>query len=294
FSPIVSLLCCSKCYQRSGIKPRQVQDAKLAQFADVTAGLLERADKKRLELDSLRDTLEDEIEQKRVALDETNAQKLVEIADKRTALEKLLQELDDREHKHVRRELRETITNEIKSSLETPSSSARSRTYAMQVTALCLAGAGIFAYLTYSAQASINSVPDGLPIYLQYVKIFLSSAATVGFFAYAISWVRKLAVEEATHHRNLEQYAFDMNRASWVIETILELTDAELEELPNTWLESVCSSLFERPNTAAHDTNSLDALAALLNVTTEAEIGPNGPTFKLNRRAAKRAAASGE
>ena len=25
FSPIVSLLCCSKCYQRSGIKPRQVQ-----------------------------------------------------------------------------------------------------------------------------------------------------------------------------------------------------------------------------------------------------------------------------
>ena len=25
FSPIVNLLCCSKCYQRSGIKPRQVQ-----------------------------------------------------------------------------------------------------------------------------------------------------------------------------------------------------------------------------------------------------------------------------
>jgi len=24
FSPIVSLLCCSRCYQRSGIKPRQV------------------------------------------------------------------------------------------------------------------------------------------------------------------------------------------------------------------------------------------------------------------------------
>jgi hypothetical protein len=26
FSPIVHLLCCSKCYQRSGIKPPQVQD----------------------------------------------------------------------------------------------------------------------------------------------------------------------------------------------------------------------------------------------------------------------------
>ena len=30
FSPIVSLLCYSKCYQRSGIKPRQVQDASAA------------------------------------------------------------------------------------------------------------------------------------------------------------------------------------------------------------------------------------------------------------------------
>ncbi|QCO57241.1 hypothetical protein EOK75_15900 (plasmid) [Pseudorhodobacter turbinis] len=29
FSPIVSLLCCNKCYQRSGIKPRQVQPASI-------------------------------------------------------------------------------------------------------------------------------------------------------------------------------------------------------------------------------------------------------------------------
>ena len=30
FSPIINLLCYSKCYQRSGIKPRQVQDASAA------------------------------------------------------------------------------------------------------------------------------------------------------------------------------------------------------------------------------------------------------------------------
>jgi hypothetical protein len=38
------------------------------------------------------------------------------------------------------------------------------------------------------------------------------------------------------------------------------------------------------------DTNSLQALGALLNVTSEAEIGPEGPRFRLNRRAAKKAA----
>jgi hypothetical protein len=125
-----------------------------------------------------------------------------------------------------------------------------------------------------------------------YLKLFLSSAASIGFVAYAITWVKKLASQEAAHNQSLEQYVFDMNRASWTIETILELTDAELDEVPSVWLDSVCRNLFERQDQVQEDATSLQALAALLNVTTEAEIGPDGPTFKLNRRAARKAAAT--
>ncbi|PRY79560.1 hypothetical protein CLV80_102205 [Yoonia maritima] len=271
-----------------------VLDAKLGSLSDLAADLIAGADEKRRELDSLKDSLEKEYEQKRIALDDAHAAELLEVVEGRKQLEALQKSLDDREHKHVRRELRETITTQIKDSLSDATGSKRSRNYAILVTSLSLLGAVIFAFLTAAAQLSISSMAEGFVQYAQYVKLFLSSAVTVGFVAYAISWMRRLAIEEATHHRNLEQYGFDMNRASWVIETILELTDAELEEVPSAWLESVCKNLFERQDQGQDETTSLHALAALLNVTTEAEIGPDGPTFKLNRRAAKKAAASGE
>ena len=120
--------------------------------------------------------------------------------------------------------------------------------------------------------------------------MFLSSAASVGFVVYALSWTRKLAQNEDTYHKSLERFVFDMNRASWTIETILELSQSEMDEIPGPWLEGVCNNLFENQDSPSEDTNSLQALAALLNVTTEAEIGPDGPKFKLNRRGAKKTA----
>ena len=293
------------------LSPTLVLDAKLASLTDLAADLIAGADKKRRELDSLKDKVEADFQAKRQEFSLEESQLRREVAGKAKAVEDLRAELDDREHKHVRRALRETITSQIQDSLGKHSGSSFSRIYSMQVTMICLAGAvatGFFAYWTQSIISSELTLPiysengtiigqqlaAGFQIYMLYLKLFLSSAASIGFVAYAISWVRKLSIQEAAHSHDLEQYMFDMNRASWTIETILELTDAELEEVPSVWLNSVCRNLFERQDQKQDEATSLQALAALLNVTTEAEIGPGGPTFKLNRRAVKKAAASAE
>ena len=41
----------------------------------------------------------------------------------------------------------------------------------------------------------------------------------------------------------------------------------------------------ENENSVPEDHSSLQSLAALLNITSEAEIGPEGPKFKLNKKA---------
>jgi hypothetical protein len=120
--------------------------------------------------------------------------------------------------------------------------------------------------------------------------MFAASAASLGLFVYTITWLRRLSAEITRHQQKLQRHVFDMNRASWTIETILELSGSELPEIPEIWLQSVTSNLFEQENTTTDDTGSLQALAALLNITSEAEIGPDGPKFKLNRRGAKKAA----
>jgi len=293
------------------LSPTLMLDAKLASLSELAADLIAGADQKRRELDSLRETLETEFQEKRRQFATEEQELRDEIAQKAKDVENLRAELDDREHKHVRRELRETKTGQIRESLGKHSGSAYSRLYSMQVTTFCIFGAvaaGLFAYWTQSTISSgllttnydeTGSVigqqaATGFPVYMLYLKLFLSSAASVGFVVYAISWVKKLANQEAAHSQSLEQYVFDMNRASWTIETILELTDAELDEVPKVWLDSACRNLFERQDNIHDEATSLQALAALLNVTTEAEIGPDGPTFKLNKRAARKAAATAE
>ena len=74
----------------------------------------------------------------------------------------------------------------------------------------------------------------------------------------------------------------------------MELSKDDKQMISDLWLESVTKNLFEADGGNRDETNSLQALGALLNVTSETEIGPDGTKFRLNRRAAKKAASQAE
>jgi uncharacterized protein YhaN len=141
----------------ASLSPTLMLDAKLSSLSDLAADLITGADEKRRELDSYRETLDAEFQGKRAQFAREEQELRREISSKAKAVEDLRAELDDREHKHVRRELRETITSQIKESLGKHSGSVYSRAYSMQVTGFCLLGALATGFFAYWTQSTISS-----------------------------------------------------------------------------------------------------------------------------------------
>lgn len=282
--------------------------AEVAKLAGIAAELTIGADATRRELESERLALRKAFDADKATLDAAYQDKEDQLETERQKLEVLREELGDREHKHVRRQLRDTITKDLQAEITEPKSSNRSYIYTMLTVLVSLIAATSFGFLAYQTQNAIGNLPLDIvrdPVtdsiissslsnspqaYLLYLKLFAASGAGFGLFVYTISWLRRLSDDATRHQQQLQRHVFDMNRASWTIETILELSGSELPEIPEIWLQSVTSNLFEHGDVKKDETGSLQALAALLNVTSEAEIGPDGPKFKLNRRGAKKAA----
>jgi hypothetical protein len=81
-----------------------------------------------------------------------------------------------------------------------------------------------------------------------------------------------------------------MDRASWVVETILQMNSAEKSEVPDEWLEAVCRDLFVTTAQSREESRPLDAFAALFDATAKARIGTNGLEFEIDRKGAKKLA----
>ena len=282
--------------------------AEVSKLAELAAELTIGADATRRELEIERIRLQKAFEDEKQALDAAHQEREAALDTEKQKLEVLRDELDDREHKHVRRQLRDTITKELNDEITAPKSSQRSFKYVYLTVFFTMVGVLGCGYLAYEAQNAIVSLPldtvkdpetgatissslsNSPQVYLLYLKMFAASAASLGLFVYTINWLRKLSSQITLHQQKLQRHVFDMNRASWTIETILELSASELPEIPEIWLQSVTSNLFEQEDQKSDDTGSLQALGALLNITSEAEIGTDGTKFKLNRRGAKKAA----
>ena len=143
-------------------------------------------------------------------------------------------------------------------------------------------------YTTYES-ISLNQILNGstqASIYVVISAIFRTSAPILlvtGLLFYLLTWLKRTHSEDVSAERELERYSYDIDRASWAIETILEAQAKETGEVPALWIEGVTRSLFARSAARDEDREALDALGSLLNVSAKAEIGPNGPRFEINR-----------
>ena len=263
----------------------------------------EKADQ---EYDARRLALEEE-GQKRAEAYETERQKLVE---KEKAL-------DDRGHMHVRRELRGQITKDLKERLERPQVSSQAAFLRISVSGLSLAAiTALSVYATYAAidlhdvminattktnpsmpvsvEAPIKTITEPV-LFLAAGRFLFAAAAAAGLLFYLLGWLRRLHSEDVRNERELERYRYDIDRASWVVETILEARATE-GEVPKEWVEGVTHNLFARNEQRDSEQNALEAVAALLGISAKAELGPEGTKLELKRDGLRRLkkAAEGE
>lgn len=214
------------------------------------------------------------------------------ISNEEAALARRKQEIDDRSHMHARRQMRDAITAELKSRQKLPAVSKNTTALRSTILAVCIT---IFTTLGWLAVLSGNEAllmiqtnkPLTSPFFAVIIRGALLTLGAVGAAWYALSFLRKIHDEDLRAERDLERYLYDVDRASWAIETVLEAQRREGEqdavEIPQEWVEGVTRGLFQRADSRDPEELSLAALGSIFNFAAEAEVGPGGTKVRFNK-----------
>lgn len=273
----------------------------------------------------LRQNLDLEDAERRKALDEKTfetetalaakeSDSLERIAEERAELDTKIKEFDFSDHMRARRQLREQITAQVQGFLARAPSTLQSTQKFAYVTVICLLGAfaaGVLGFLSLQAFIALagstalavnpTAPPVAAPLpadhtfllWMLALRGLALSIVTVGFLAYLITFLRRSYDDEVTTLRDLQRYGMDINRASWIIETAMEMTTKEGAQLPDRWVEGACAGLFQNGRSDDKEVGSLAALGAVMGLGPEVSIGPGGASLKLQPKAAKKAANEG-
>lgn len=221
------------------------------------------------------DELEAKHQERSQQLQEEVNKKRKELESREDKIREKLKEIDDRQNTHVRRELRKSIIDEIRSRSEDMSLTRSTSRLRWPIHILCILlmgflgiGAVYYAielgnlvrYQDVSNWAIITTLSKQL-------LVSISFGATAVFY---IRWLNSWFSEHANNEFRLRQLQLDFERASWVVETAFEWKGAEGSTIPNELLEPISKNLFSPENNIREDMHPADQLASALLGTASA------------------------
>ncbi len=228
----------------------------------------------------------------REEFNEHKAQEDADLIRRQEELEQREQDLDNRQHMHARRDLREKISEDFRSRIGNPvvsGSASRMRWLVFLLTLMSGLGIGFFGIQNFAemvAAGGDQGAGDWLTVSYAARSIVLTVVA-VGFIAYAINWLRTVYLDDVRAQRRYEKYGHDIDRASFVVETIMEVGDKENMQVPDAWIDGVCRNLFHESADRNSDESPSSALAALFESIAGAKFGPSGTELTMERRDAR-------
>ncbi len=220
-----------------------------------------------LEYNEKKSNLDNEINEKRIELGEEYKTKKDNLDEEKELLEVRRKEVDDKDNTHARREIRRDILKEIKSrqdkfSLTQGTVKLRKPIgYAMVVliTVFLLGAitAGIEVYKLIGSDISTALI-------LASIKQGLYSLGLFGSVLFFIRWLNRWFEQHSQTEFALKQFELDMERASWLVETSLEWSDAKGDSIPPELLSSLTSNLFQADKEVESLVHPSDQLASAL------------------------------
>lgn len=258
-------------------------DQNLSDLQRITVEFLERSANSRLEDEAA-------YRARKAELDARFSKKSADLDRKKAELEKRRSELNDREPQHERRRLREHLTERLQTTISSPlaETGQRERISHYYYFAAAMVFVTFSISLTLLQSASDNA--GSAAFWALSFKSLISGVAGAAFAWAGLSGLKATAIATREYEQSIQRYAFDMDRASWVVETILQMNSTETAKVPDEWLENVCRDLFVTGDRSTNDTRSLDAFAALFDATAKARIGTNGLEFEIDRKGARKLA----
>lgn len=261
----------------------QMLDQNLADLQRVSIDFLERSAVSREQDEAA-------YRQRETALEAKFSRQNDDLETQKAELEARRTELNDREPQHERRRLREHLTERLQSTIAQPSEQTGQRERFSHY--LYLMAATVFVIL--SASLTLFQTPEAgtgsAAFWTLSIKSLLSGAAGAAFAWAGLSGLKATAIADRDYEQSIKRYAFDMDRASWIVETILQMNTSEKTTVPDEWLENVCRDLFVNKERDSKEHRSLDAFAALFDATAKARIGTNGIEFEVDRKGARKLA----
>lgn len=221
-----------------------------------------RVDEERAKFETKLNT---ETELKRQKYQEICDNSLKELEHEKRALSERQKTLDDRDSKHARRQIRKDLKQELEdrsSTFKLTEDTNRKRWPVHAVFVFLLAFIVASAIWTYTRSTTFDTLTT--------IKLLLSSVALVGVSVYYIKWTDRWFREHSEEEFKLKRLALDIDRASWVVETVLEWQNEKNSSVPSQLLDRLTHGLFSNEaNKQEIKHPSEDFLSALVGASKE-------------------------
>lgn len=188
-------------------------------------------------------------EEEKMRMDAENSKRIAALDEKEKSLNEFKKNLDDRNNTHVRREIRSNLLQLAKERLENFTISATTR---KQYVAVNLASAVGFVALAsasvyFGSQVTVDPETKKYPV--EAVALIIKSgsyaAAAIALGSWYLGWLNRWLQRIADAEFKLQQFRLDIERASWLAETVLEWKAGSQEAFPELLTARLSSGLFQ-------------------------------------------------
>lgn len=224
------------------------REVALLRLEGLAQKLIEQNENYRRKLDDdhaqTRQKLDDLYEQKRAALEDDYQQKHSAHAAKEEALAAKAKKFDDRDSRHVRREIRQDLKNALAGRAKefrlTRSTTSKRVLIHTLFALLLVASAAIAIHGLWYGPAE----GEGPQFWFHALRIGIAILGFAASILFYIRWTDHWFRQHADEEFRLKRLELDIDRASWVVEMALEWKGEKGSDIPEELVERLTRSLF--------------------------------------------------
>ena len=249
--------------------------------------------KQQADFDARREKLDAENAARRKQLDEEHGARLQALADKDAALEKLRKEVDDRQSRHARRELRKDLKTQLDGYAKNFAVTEGTKELGTSVRWTCiilmvLFGGAASGHLIYGLMVwkEAKDASNVAFLVVLTVKQVVLTGAFVGIATYFIRWSNDWFQKHAREEFRLKRFGLDIDRASWVVEMAMEWKESgKGDSLSSEMLDRLTRNLFAEDQPEQAESTAADKLAsALFGASASATLNVPGGSVTMDRK----------
>ncbi|MEM9108478.1 MAG: hypothetical protein AAGC72_00450 [Planctomycetota bacterium] len=254
----------------------------LTRLEDTQQKLIEQQQAYQVELqkqtEEIREKVRQDGETYKANLDKQHTNRVDQLDEREQALDARLKEIDDRDSKHARRKHQEDIKAALKTldtNFKLSEGTGKKRRGMHLVFALVILFSLGSVIYTIWADQDLSEVAT-------WIKVGLGSVSVVGFATAYLGWMNKWFSQHADEEFRLKRLSLDIDRASWLVETVSEWQSEHPDQpLPPELLQQIGGGLFADD---ADTHNGEHALNTLLGASSRLQLKTAGATIDVDRK----------